>query len=110
MSDTATKWRQRVARWRASGETAEMYSTGRGFTASTLYSWASRLGREDASTGPVVRLARVVRTPSTQREEAARGAVVIELLAARARVTVASDTDRAVLAMVVEVLDREGRR
>jgi undecaprenyl pyrophosphate synthase len=43
MSDTATKWRQRVAGWRASGETAERYSTGRGFTAGTLRWWASRL-------------------------------------------------------------------
>ena len=110
MSDTATKWRQRVTGWRASGETAETYSTQHGFTASSLRYWASRLRREDAIAGPVVRLAQVVRTPSTQREEAPRGAVVIELLAARARIAVASDTDRAVLAMVLEMLDREGRR
>jgi hypothetical protein len=54
-------------------------------------------------------LAQVVRTPSTQRDEAPRGAVVIELLAARARVTVASDTDRAVLAMALEMLEQVGR-
>jgi hypothetical protein len=110
MSDTATKWRQRVASWRASGETAETYSTGRGFTASSLRYWASRLRREDAIAGPVVRLAQVVRTQSTQWDEAPRGAVVIELLDARARITVASDTDRAVLATVLEVLDQGGRR
>ena len=109
MSDTATKWRERVARWRASGETAETYSTGRGFTAGSLRWWASRLRREDAIAGPVVRLAQVVRTASPQRDEAPRGAVVIELLAARARITVASDTDRAVLAMVLEILEQEGR-
>jgi hypothetical protein len=106
MSDTATKWRQRVARWRASGETAETYSTGREFTANTLRYWSSRLRREYASAGPVVRLARVVRTPSTQRDEDLRGVVVIELLDARARIRVASNADRAVLAMVVEVLAR----
>ena len=109
MSDTATKWRQRVAGWRASGETAEIYSTGRGFTAGTLRWWSSRLRREDGITGPVVRLAQVVRAPSTQRDEGRRGTVVIELLDVRARIKVASDTDRAVLAMVLDVLDRRGR-
>lgn len=109
MSDTATKWRQRVAGWRASGETAETYSTRQGFTASSLRYWASRFRREDAIAGPVVRLAQVVRAPSTQRDEVPRGAAVIELLDARVRITVASDTDRAVLAMVLEVLDREAR-
>lgn len=51
-------------------------------------------------------MAQVVRAPSTQRDEVLRGAAVIELLDARVRITVASDTDRAVLAMVLEVLDR----
>ena len=109
MSDTATKWRQRVAGWRASGETAEIYSTGRGFTAGTLRWWASRLRREDTITGPVVRLAQVVRARPVQRDEVPRGTAVIELLDARVRIRVASDTDRAVLAMVLDVLDRRGR-
>lgn len=109
MSDTATKWRQRVAGWRASGETAETYSTGRGFEASTLRYWVSRLRREDRVAGPVVRLAKVVRAPSTQRDEVPRGTAVIELLDVHVRITVASDTDRAVLAMVLDVLDRRGR-
>lgn len=109
MSDTARKWRQRVVGWRASGETAETYSTGRGFTAGTLRYWASRLRREDRGAGPVVRLAQVVRVPSTQRDEVPRGTAVIELLDARVRITVASDTDRAMLAMVLDVLDRGAR-
>ena len=57
----------------------------------------------------MVRLAQVVRVPSTQRDEVPRGTVVIELLDARLRITVASNTDRAVLAMVLEVLDRGAR-
>lgn len=109
MSNTATKWRQRVASWRASGETAETYSTGRGFRANTLRTWASRIGREDTIGGPVVRLAQVVRMPATQRDEAPRGAVVLELVDARARITVVSDTDRTVLAMVLELLRQVGR-
>ena len=108
-SDTATKWRQRVAGWRASGETAEIYSTGQGFTAGTLRYWASRLRREDRGGGPVVRLAQVVRAPSTQRDEVPRGTAVIELLDARVRITVASDADRAVLAMVLEMFEQVGR-
>ena len=109
MSDTVAKWRQRVAGWRASGEDAETYSTGRGFTANTLRYWSSRLRREDRSAGPVVRLAQVVHVPSTQRNEVPRGTAVIELIDARVRITVGSDTDRAVLAMVLDVLDRRGR-
>lgn len=109
MSDTATKWRQRVAGWRASGETAEIYSKGRGFTAGTLRWWASRLRRETTSAGPVVRLAQVIRAPSKQQDEVPRGTAVIELLDARVRIMVASDTDHAVLAMVLDMLDRRGR-
>jgi len=110
MSDTATKWRQRVAGWRASGETAETYSTRRGFTKSSLRYWASRFRREDTIAGPVVRLAQLVHTAPTQQDEAPRGAIVIELLDARARITVASDTDRAVLAMVLDLVAQVGRR
>lgn len=110
MSDTAEKWRQRVAGWRASGETAAAYSTRHGFTTSSLRYWASRLRREDTIAGPVVRLAQVVRTAPRRQDEVPRGAVVIELLDARARITVASDTDRAMLAMVLELLAQAGRR
>ena len=110
MANTATKWRKRVAGWRASGETADAYSTRHGYTLSSLRYWASRLRREDALAGPVVRLAQLVRTPPTQQDDAPRGAVVIELLDARARVTVASDTARTVLATVLELLAQVGRR
>lgn len=109
MSDTATKWRKRVAGWRASHETAETYSTRHGFTTSSLRYWASRFRREDAIAGPVVRLAQVVHAPATQRDEVPHGATVIELLDARVRITVASGTDRAMLTMILDVLDRRGR-
>jgi hypothetical protein len=55
-------------------------------------------------------LAQVVRTSPRQQDEAHRGAIVIELLDARVRITVASDTDRAMLAMVLELLAQAGRR
>jgi hypothetical protein len=54
-------------------------------------------------------LAQVVRARPVQRDEVPRGTAVIELLDARVRITVASDADRAVLAMVLDVLDRRGR-
>ena len=55
-------------------------------------------------------MAQVVRTAPRQQDEAPRGAIVIELLDARVRITVASDTDRAMLAMVLELLAEAGRR
>jgi len=54
-------------------------------------------------------LAQVVHAPSAPRDEVPRGTAVIELLDARVRIRVASDTDRAMLAMVLDVLDRRGR-
>ncbi|MFN0246300.1 MAG: IS66 family insertion sequence element accessory protein TnpA, partial [Kofleriaceae bacterium] len=57
MADARTIWKQRVANWRTSGESAERYAIGRGFAASTLKWWASKL-REDNS-GPVVRVAQL---------------------------------------------------
>jgi beta-phosphoglucomutase-like phosphatase (HAD superfamily) len=54
-------------------------------------------------------LAQVVHAPATQRDEVPHGATVIELLDARVRITVASGTDRAMLTMILDVLDRRGR-
>jgi hypothetical protein len=43
---TATIWKERVAEWRASGETAKAFSESRGWSWHTLVWWGSRLGRE----------------------------------------------------------------
>lgn len=43
MSDTEETWKQRVASWRASGQTAEEFSAKQPWAASTLRWWASRL-------------------------------------------------------------------
>jgi hypothetical protein len=45
MADTIKKWRGHVARWRASGETAEAFSERKGLVATTLRYWSSRLRR-----------------------------------------------------------------
>jgi len=88
---TTTKlWSERVTAWRASGETASAFASGRGYSASTLRWWSSRLGRAKEGVPRVaeVRLARVVRVGS--RATAAE-AIVIELGGARVAVPVGAD-------------------
>jgi hypothetical protein len=56
--------------------TARDFCRERGFAASSLFLWSSRLRREGHdATGDVVRLARVVRTPAATR---ASGDIVVE--------------------------------
>ena len=97
MPDTAAIWRKRVAGWRASGQAAEEYSAGRGFAASTLRWWASKLKR-DASARPVVRVAQLVRSGTGTGRG---GSIVIEVLEARMRITVEPGADRETLAIVL---------
>lgn len=93
---TTETWAQRVAEWRASGQTADEFAAGRGFAGSTLRWWSSRLGRQ---------------TPSFVRVVAAsdgpRGAGSIELEVGKVRVHVRAGFDRALLAEVLEVLREE---
>jgi hypothetical protein len=108
-TETKTKWRRRVARWRASGKTAEEFSSGQGFSAGTLRWWSSQLRRDVDPVPPVVRLARLVRSPAAEPRDR-RGGIVVELLDARARITVEAGVDRDSLATVVEVLGMRGAR
>ena len=62
MTTTQEKWSTRVTAWRSSGETAPTFCTGKGFSASGLRYWASRLERPAAQ--GEVRIARVVRGAS----------------------------------------------
>lgn len=90
---TRQKWAERVRAWRASGQEAGAFAAGKGFEASTLRWWASRLGRETP-----VRLVPVVLRPSVE----ARGDIVLEVGVARVRVTKGFDGD--LLAQVVRAL------
>lgn len=102
MSDTKEIWRKRVANWRASGETAEKYSAGRGWSAGTLLWWSSRLGRE--APAPAVRMAQLVRSsPAHDRRETA-GTIVVDLHDARVRVTVEPGADREAVVTILELL------
>ena len=91
---TAIIWQERVAEWRASGETAEEFARGRGYAATTLRWWSSRLGREASAAGFVRLVPRAVAP--------AEGAIVIEVGAARVRVT--HGFDAVLLARVVAAL------
>lgn len=93
-------WKQRVASWRASGQSAERFSAGRGFAASTLKWWASEL-RDSV---PIVRMAQVIRS-SSDNAVRARGAVVVEQLDTRVRITI--EPGGSVLASAEAGADRE---
>jgi hypothetical protein len=105
MSDTVETWKKRVASWRASGQTAEEFSEGRAWSPKTLRWWSSRLRREGASATPVVRIAQLVRSPAVER-----GAIVVEALDARVRVTVEAGAPAETVAAVLGiVVPREAR-
>ena len=94
---TAAVWQERVAAWRASGETAERFARRGGYAASTLRWWSRRLGR--AAAPGFVRL--VPRAPGAPAAPAAPG-VVVEV--GGARIHVAPGFDAALLAQVVAAL------
>lgn len=107
MTDARTIWKQRVTSWRASGETAERFAAGRGFAASTLKWWASKL-RNDGVV-PILRLAQLVRSPGDGARS--RGSVVVEGLDTRVRITFEPGADRETLATVLEFVcaSKDGR-
>lgn len=61
MTATERKWSERVREWRESGQTAQVFSRGRGFPAGTLHYWAHQLkkqGSAEASTATKARAKR----------------------------------------------------
>lgn len=114
MSEKQETWRSRVVDWRASGKTAAEFSARHGFGASSLRWWSSRLQREAPATAlatpaasPVVRLAKVLRSPEPAFP---RGTVVVEMLDARVRILVQAGVDRETLAIVLDLAGRGGTR
>lgn len=103
MTDTETKWSERVHEWKASGRTAKEFAEGREFKPSTLVYWASCL-RTGVGGGPRakkrerhVRMVRVV--PVGTRPE---DAIVIAV--GTARVAVRAGFDPVLLRQVVTAL------
>jgi hypothetical protein len=95
---TKQKWEARVRAWRTSGQDASSFAAGKGYEASTLRWWSSRLGRAEE---PVRFVPVIARAPTSQ----AQGDVVIEVGSARVRVT--TGFDGALLAQVVRALGGE---
>ncbi len=105
MTKTESKWTERVREWRAGGQSAPEYAQGRGFEASTLRWWASRLDRgvlpvSPAKPKPRVRMVRVVR-----RKGLATDALTVRVGAAR--VEVRSGFDPGLLRELVSALGSE---
>ena len=101
MTSTAEIWKKRVASWRASGLTADVFSRGQPWSPNTLRWWSSRLRHEPSSAPvPVVRMAQLMRAPAGDR-----GAVVIEVRDARLRIVIepgaAAETVAAILGVVL---------
>jgi hypothetical protein len=109
MTDATRRWKKRVARWRASGETAEAFSAREGFAANTLRWWSSRLGGVKAAPASV-EMVQLVRVPSAAAASSrpASGAVVVELLDARARITVEAGVDVVTLRTVLAAFGIRG--
>ncbi len=94
-------WVERVAAWKASGQTSAAFAEGKPFTGSGLRYWASRLAREATGGGSRVRVARVVRVDRPRRAAVSDPVVVVEVGAAR--ISVRPGFDRGLLAAVLEV-------
>jgi hypothetical protein len=105
MTETETKWSERVREWRASGRTAKEYAEGREFKASTLVYWASclRTGAGGAARAkkrePRVRMVRVVPVAGAVRVD---DTIVVAIGAAH--VAVRAGFDPALLRQVVRAL------
>ncbi|WP_437912419.1 IS66 family insertion sequence element accessory protein TnpA [Sorangium sp. So ce302] len=92
---TEVMWSERVRAWRERGETAEAFARSRGFAASTLHGWSSRLSRTERP-----RFLRLV--PKAPAVTSSASELVVEVGGARVRV--AAGFDAALLADVVRAL------
>ncbi len=95
---TEALWSERIRSWRESGETAETFARGKGFAASTLRFWASRLRRPSEQP----RIVQLVPKATGVTTTPAAPELVIEIGAARVRV--ARGFDPELLAEVVRAL------
>jgi hypothetical protein len=106
MTETQTKWVERVREWKASGRTAKEFAEGREFKASTLVYWASCLRRVSGDTQPRKRAARRVRMVRVVAG-GPRAVDAIVVAVGGARVTVRPGFDPELLKQVVRALGDE---
>ena len=100
MTETAVTWQRRVARWKASGETAAVFGAREGVRPATLLWWSSRLKRKPSPASVPARMVQLVRAPSSSRGSG----VIVDLPDARARISVEHGFDRETFAVVLELL------
>jgi hypothetical protein len=105
MTETETKWAERVRRWRSSGQTAPEFAQGQGFESSTLRFWASRLKQRPESSSPPAARVPMVRV---QRASAPVSHEPMVLAIGSVRVEVRPGFDGALLRKVVRALAVEG--
>jgi|SRR6516225_7219816 hypothetical protein len=103
MTETASKWSERVREWKSSGKTAKEFAVGREFKASTLVYWASCLRRQSATPQPTprpprLRMARVVTAARPGPDD------TIVVTVGAARVAVRAGFDGVLLRQVVDAL------
>jgi hypothetical protein len=104
MTETETKWTERVRAWRSSGRTAREFAAGQEFKPSTLTYWASQLRRTVSTEGgiagkgsPRLRMVKVVgKAAMTPRED------TLVVAVGTARIVVRAGFDRALLRDVIE--------
>lgn len=109
MTETEQLWAERVAAWRASGQSPETFTRGESYAPATLRWWSSRLRRRVKAREPAKRETRR-RTPFVQMAEVVRKSdsvvpVVVEV--GRARIIVGERFDATLLARVVAALGSE---
>jgi hypothetical protein len=114
MTETETKWVERVRQWRASGKRADEFVSGLPYKASTLKWWATELrrraeGRSRASRAragaTTIRMARVIARPGARsrgQAPAPGNGLVVEV--SGARISLVRGFDAGLFADVVRVL------
>ena len=104
MTDEAKPtWQKRVARWKASGESAVAFGAREGIKVSALYRWSAKLKREPPTTGAgptPVRMMQLVRVPA----RSPTSGVIIDVPEMWVRVVVEPAFDRGTLAVVLDML------
>ena len=110
---TRDEWREHVARWRASGLTAETYATKAGLKPPTFKWWRWQLSKERARSAAMARRPKSAPTTSTPITfvEIATSLVREPLevvLPSRHRVRVPDAFDAATLDRLLDVLERRG--
>lgn len=90
MTATREKWRERVAQWRSSGQTAREFAARRGLNASTLSHWAWRLRPESGGGAALARLPAMI---EVHARPMADDRFEIELGSRRVRVPPSFDVD-----------------